>query len=81
MKEFQKSLQIIIPQIQIEKIATPIMVQQKSLKDIIDRMINAENTMIVVNKNYTFKKVMIIDDFTGSGATLNILAKKMKQKK
>lgn len=81
MKELQKSLQIIIPQIQIEKIATPIMVQQKSLKDITDRMINAENTMVVVNKNYTFKKVMIIDDFTGSGATLNILAKKMKQQK
>lgn len=81
MKELQKGLQIIIPQIQIEKIATPIMVQQKSLKDIQDRMINAENTMVVVNKNYTFKKVIIIDDFTGSGATLNILAKKTKQQK
>jgi hypoxanthine-guanine phosphoribosyltransferase/biotin operon repressor len=81
MKELQKGLQVITPQIQIEKIATPIMVQQKSLKDIQDRMINAENTMVVVNKNYTFKKVMIIDDFTGSGATLNILAKKIKQQK
>ena len=34
-----------------------------------------------MNKNYTFKKVIIIDDFTGSGATLNILAKKIKQQK
>ncbi len=81
MKELAREIKIDLPQVFIEKIATPIMVQQKSLKDIQDRMINAENTMVVVNKNYTFKKVMIIDDFTGSGATLNILAKKIKHQK
>ena len=35
--------------------------------------------MVIQNKNIHYKKVLLIDDFTGSGATLNIIAKKMKE--
>ena len=79
MKELEKFLKINLPMIKIEKIQTTIPVQQKSLKDIKDRIINANSTMVIQNKNIHYKKVLLIDDFTGSGATLNIIAKKMKE--
>lgn len=52
------------------------MVQQKSLKEMRDRILNAEDTMVISHILYNYKKVLIIDDFTGSGATLNVIAKK-----
>lgn len=81
MKELQSFLKIGIPLISIQKIKTPITIQQKSLKNIDDRIINAEHTMIVSNTKSTYKKILLIDDFTGSGATLNQIAKKCKQQK
>lgn len=81
MKELQKRIATNLPVIKIEKIKTPIMVQQKSLKEIRDRILNAEDTMVIPHIPYSYKKVLIIDDFTGSGATLNVIAKKIKQQK
>ena len=57
------------------------MIQQKSLKEISDRIQNAEGTMVINNENMNYKKLLIIDDFTGSGSTLNILASKIKRQK
>jgi predicted DNA-binding transcriptional regulator len=71
MKELEKSIKVSLPIIKIEKIKTPITIQQKSLKDIGDRIINAEATMVVPQ----------IQDFTGSGSTLNIIAGKIKRQK
>lgn len=79
MKELQKKINIQLPIIPIEKIKNNIIIQQKSLKDMQDRIQNAENTLVVVGKQ-KYKKVLLIDDFTGSGATLNVVAKKIKQK-
>jgi len=81
MKELEKRLNLNLPIIKIEKIKTPILIQQKSLKEISDRVKNAENTMVVRSENMNYKKVLIIDDFTGSGSTLNVLAGKMKRQK
>ncbi len=79
MKELQLYLNLSVPLIHIEKIKTPITIQQKSLKSIEDRIINANKTMIVINTNRSpYKKVLLIDDFTGSGSTLNEIAKKIK---
>lgn len=78
MKELQKSLHITMPHIVIEKIKTPIMIQQKSLKNVKDRVKNAESTMVVRGNNQKYRKILVIDDFTGSGSTLNIIAKKLK---
>jgi hypothetical protein len=80
MKEMQKHIASNLPIIKIEKIKTPIMIQQKSLKDISDRIHNAENTMIVKDTGNVYKKVLVIDDFTGSGSTLNVIAGKIKEK-
>lgn len=81
MSELKKYLNIKIPIVKIEKIKTEIMIQQKSLKDIEDRIKNAEGTMVINTENTNYKKLLIIDDFTGSGSTLNILAKKIKKQK
>jgi predicted amidophosphoribosyltransferase len=34
--------------------------------------------MFVDGRNLNFNRILIIDDFTGSGATLNVIAKKCK---
>lgn len=81
MKELKKFLNLSFPEIQIEKIKTGILVQQKSLKDLNDRIYNAEHTMIVTSKvNKPYRKLLLIDDFTGSGSTLNEIAKKCKER-
>lgn len=78
MKELEKKIKINLPIVKITKIKTEIMIQQKGLKDLDDRIKNAEGTMVVENRDINYNKTLIIDDFTGSGSTLNILAKKIK---
>ena len=79
MKELENALNIRLPKINIVKVQTPITIQQKSLKSIEDRIINAESTMFVEGNGNNFDNILIIDDFTGSGATLNVLAGKIKK--
>jgi predicted amidophosphoribosyltransferase len=79
MKELENALNIRLPKINIVKVQTPITIQQKSLKSIEDRIINAESTMFVEGNGNNFENILIIDDFTGSGATLNVLAGKIKK--
>jgi len=79
MKELEKKIATNLPIIKVEKIKTPITIQQKSLKDVKDRIINADSTMFVQTREQKYDKVLILDDFTGSGATLNVLAKKIKK--
>lgn len=69
-------LDIDLPIISITKVKNLVPVQQKSLKKIEDRILNASKT-IVVNSTGKYKNVLLIDDVTGSGATLNEVAKKI----
>lgn len=56
-----------------------IAIPQKSLKTRAQRIENARNTIFVDDKNAgNYKKVLLIDDFVGSWATLNETAKKLK---
>jgi phosphoribosylpyrophosphate synthetase len=56
-----------------------IRIPQKSLKTRNERIQNARNTIYVDDKNISgYKKVLLIDDFVGSGATMNETAKKLK---
>lgn len=80
MKELAKKIKTNLPILKIEKIRTPILIQQKSLKDIESRTENAMSTM-VVKKAGQYNKVLVIDDFTGSGSTLNAISKKIKNQK
>ena len=79
MTELKKFIHSDLPEIRVEKLKSGILVQQKSLKDLGDRVYNAQHTMIVTTRvNKRYKKLLIIDDFTGSGSTLNQVAKKCK---
>lgn len=80
MKELEKNLNLSLKKINIIKIKSDIAVPQKTLSKIVDRVKNAENTFFVNDKGF-YNNILIIDDAVGSGSTLNIVAKKIKQAK
>jgi hypothetical protein len=69
-----------IPFVQVVKYyENGISIPQKSLKTRDERIQNARNTIYVHDKNISkYKKILLIDDFVGSGATMNETAKKLK---
>src|SRR3989338_8963054 len=79
MKELERSSNFNLPILKIEKIATPIRVPQKSLSKLEDRIENARATFVVTDKN-SYDNVILIDDAVGSGATMNEIARKLKEK-
>ncbi len=55
-------------------------IPQKSLKTRQQRITNARNTIFIKDENISqYKKVFLIDDFVGSGSTLNETAHKLKK--
>lgn len=76
MSFISKKLKLSLPIIQITKSNSLEPVQQKSLKRIEDRILNANKTIIVSNKE-KYSNILLIDDVTGSGSTLNETAKKI----
>lgn len=79
MKYMQSQLHLAIPVIDIKKISGIIPVPQKSLAKLNERIRNAENTFMVTEQRH-FEHILLIDDAVGSGATLNQIAEKIKNK-
>lgn len=79
MKELEKNLHPDVKKIVITKIKTEVIVPQKTLNKLKDRIENARKT-IVVNEPGKYKNILLIDDAVGSGATLNETALQIKQK-
>ena len=79
MKVLEKKLNLNLPIISITKIKSEIMIPQKTLSKIEDRIENAESTIVVTEKRKGFKKVLLLDDAVGSGATFNSIAQKIKK--
>ncbi len=79
IKEMEKGLKLKLPVVKIVKISTDIIVPQKTLSKLEDRIENAK-VSIVVDDNRSFNNVLLIDDAVGSGATLNETSKSLKQK-
>lgn len=74
----KKRLGLELPEIIAVKIPSQTKVPQKTLRKLEDRIINAQKT-IAVNPNQKIDaNVLIIDDATGSGATLNETAGKIR---
>lgn len=80
MKELEKNLNLGLKKIKVVKIKLDIAVPQKTLNKIEDRVKNAASTFFVNDKGF-YGNILIIDDAVGSGSTLNIMAKKIKQAK
>ncbi len=79
MKFIQTHLRSNLPVLEIKKVSGIIPVPQKSLNKIEERIINAQNTFAITERR-SFNRVLLIDDAVGSGATLNEIAGKLKQK-
>lgn len=79
MKVFENNLKFKQKRIKIVKIKTDIMVPQKTLSRIEERVENAKATF-AIDEQSIFTNILLIDDAVGSGATLNEVAKKIKDK-
>ncbi len=78
MDIFKKWLKFSLPEITAIKIPSITKIPQKTLRKLEDRIINAQTTIAVNPNQKIIGNVLIIDDATGSGATLNETAKKIK---
>lgn len=79
MKVLERELHLPIRVILVTKIKTPIIVPQKTLTKLEDRIENA-NTTMHIEATAPAKHVLVIDDAIGSGATLNSLARQLKER-
>jgi biotin operon repressor/hypoxanthine-guanine phosphoribosyltransferase len=77
MRELERQLHLTNPKVSLVKVKTPVIVPQKTLNKLEDRIENAKRT-IMVDDTKKFKTVLLIDDAMGSGATINETAKKIK---
>lgn len=80
MKILEDQLRLPIKKISVAKIRTQIIIPQKTLSKLEDRIENARQT-IVVDDIALYKNILLIDDAVGSGATLNETAKQIKNKR
>ena len=53
--------------------------EQKHVASVKNRIINARNTYKVVRSGKSYKKLLLVDDLVGSGATVNEVARKFKE--
>lgn len=79
IKELKKYLDLNVEYISIVKIKTPLIIPQKTLNKLTDRIENAKKT-IIVDEVSKYNNLLLIDDAIGSGATLNETAKQIKDK-
>jgi len=77
MKELAYFYNLSLPHIVIDKIKGAIPIPQKTFSKLSQRVSNARNSMRF-NQSINHKKVLLIDDALGSGATLNEAAGKIK---
>ncbi len=78
LKEYRKILRISLPEISLIKAyAGSVPVAQKSLSKLSERIQNAQQTIFLAGESGDYRRVLIIDDALGSGATMNEIAKKL----
>jgi hypothetical protein len=78
IRELEKQLNLPVRKIKIDKVKTEIAVPQKTLNKLDDRVENAKKTFVVENSG-AYKKILLIDDAVGSGATFNEVACKIRR--
>lgn len=79
MKELERQLSLPLRKVKLAKLRSELMVPQKTLAKLVDRVENASRT-IVVEDHELHDNILLIDDAVGSGATLNETAKQIKEK-
>jgi DNA-binding MarR family transcriptional regulator len=81
MTEFEKYLDLDLPKIKVIKIKNDVSIPQKTLSKPSERRTNAIETFMVTNNQYFNGNILIIDDFIGSGSSINYIGKKIKEYK
>ena len=79
--EYAKLLALPLPDISLTKITRDIIVPQKTLSTLNERVSNIQETLITKKTGKVFENILLIDDAVGSGATFNETAKKLRQAK
>jgi len=79
MREMERCLKLMPKTMSVTKIKTEIVIPQKTLNKLEDRIENAKRTIVVGDVN-KYKNVLIIDDAVGSGATINEIASQIRKK-
>lgn len=78
LPEIARTLQLSLPAVSVEKLyAGAVRVPQKSLSKLSERVENAQQTLYVTGE-VPWKRVLLIDDAVGSGATFHEVGKKLK---
>jgi DNA-binding transcriptional ArsR family regulator len=79
MSVLRDYLKIELPEVKLVKVRNEVVVQQKSIKKLSDRIENAKHTIFIDKSDgLKFENILLIDDAVGSGATFNEVAKKIK---
>ncbi len=79
MKVFEEQLKLPVKLLSVTKAKTEIIIPQKTLSRLDDRIENVKQT-IIVDEKARYKNILLIDDAVGSGATLNEIAEQIKNK-
>lgn len=79
MRELEKKLSLPVRTMDVGKVRTEIIIPQKTLSKLEDRVDNARNTIVVEDRK-RYKNILLIDDAVGSGATINETARQIKNK-
>lgn len=79
MSVLDNNLKVDLPRVKIHKVGAKILIAQKTLKNLEDRILNASQTFIAESAG-KYKSILIIDDALGSGATLNEIGKQLIKK-
>lgn len=79
MNELKSTLSLKLPNIELAKVtAGEVVVAQKTLSRLEERIINARNTIFTKNNKGVYHNVLLIDDATGSGSTFNETSRKLR---
>ena len=80
-KRFRKG-PLRVATVDIKKIRRDIPREQKTIRDLKDRIYNASHTFHISNYSHVhnYKKILLVDDFIGSGTTLNQVAKMLRKR-
>jgi DNA-binding transcriptional ArsR family regulator len=79
MKELERQLNLFSRNLSVTKVKTEIIIPQKTLSRLEDRIENAKNT-IIVDDGGKYNNILLIDDAVGSGATFNEIARQIRNK-
>lgn len=80
----REALQVNLPELKLFKAYPDLVLAQKSLSKLTERVENAKGTILLdvpMALNLTGKRVLLIDDAVGSGATFVETARKLKQQR